>query len=145
LPAHDLAESSTLLALEDIRPRAPLHSLIIPKAFLGSVFDLTKRDLPLLLDMQVMAQQLVHAQRLDNDGENYRLCFHIPPFHSVDHLHLHVLAPVSEMKSYYKYVKYNPKTRWCISLQQVMDRLQRGETAVPYRRPPCCPEQRQEH
>ena len=44
LPAVTLAESSRMLAIEDIKPRAPLHALVIPKAFVGSVFDLEQAD-----------------------------------------------------------------------------------------------------
>lgn len=157
LPARVLAESSTLLAFWDIKPRAPLHALIIPKAFVGSVFDLTAKDVPLLMEMQrigedlVVQQQQQQQQQLSSQNDkiinkdDLRLCFHIPPFHSVDHLHLHVLAPVRDMGAYYKYVKYNPRTRWCITLDQVIARLQKGQSAVPYRRPVCCKEQREEY
>jgi len=69
------------------------------------------------------------------EEEDYILCFHIPPFNSVDHLHLHVLAPASEMGFVYRYGKYNSGTRWCIGDFEVIERLERGMVAVPYARP----------
>jgi diadenosine tetraphosphate (Ap4A) HIT family hydrolase len=75
----------------------------------------------------------------NNDDENdndYILCFHVPPFNSVDHLHLHVLAPASQMSWFHRYVKYNVQsTRWCTSLASVKRRLAAGQPAVPCYRP----------
>jgi len=136
IPARCLAETPQLLAFEDIRPRATVHALVIPKEFIGSVFDLTASDLPLLDEMRRVATNIL-AERLpsDMDPDDFRLCFHVPPFNSVDHLHLHVLAPVSHMHPFYRYVKYNPQLRWSTSLDDVVGRLERGLPAVPYRRP----------
>ena len=65
--------------------------------------------------------------------DDYILCFHIPPFNSVDHLHLHVLAPASEMNYLYRYGKYNTGARWCIGALEVIERLKGGQLAVPYK------------
>jgi diadenosine tetraphosphate (Ap4A) HIT family hydrolase len=138
VPAQTLAESTTLLAFEDIKPRAPLHALIIPKAFVGSVFDLRDTDLRWIHEMQRMAMQLIHEYHPEAyETGDYRLAFHIPPFNSVDHLHLHVLAPLSSMRFYYRNIKYATPTRWCMDLERIVARLERGdgESAVPYRRP----------
>lgn len=145
LPALTLAESPRLLAVEDIKPRAPLHALVIPKAFVGSVFDLdSSDDMGWMQELHQMALELVQTRQPEAYANNdYRLCFHIPPFNSVDHLHLHVLAPLSKLGFCYCHIKYNPKTRWCNNLESVMERLGRGETAVPYRRPPHCKPQKE--
>ena len=142
LPAVTLAESDRLLALEDIKPRAPLHALIIPKSFVGSIFDVTTNtstlpshdpgDLDWMMEAQTMALALIqHHHPVAYARGDYRLAFHIPPFNSVNHLHLHVLAPLSDMTFFYKYIKYHPRTRWCISLEEVLERLQAGHTSVP--------------
>jgi diadenosine tetraphosphate (Ap4A) HIT family hydrolase len=136
-PAVTYAESDNLLAFEDMHPRAPLHALIIPKRFIGSVFDLSLlQDQTLLEEMQHMAENLLQEQYpaayLSGD---YTLCFHIPPFNSVDHLHLHVLAPASHMKTYFRFIKYQIGTLWCTSLRTVRNRLRAGKPAVPYQRP----------
>ncbi|CAB9529501.1 triad nucleotide-binding protein 3 [Seminavis robusta] len=145
LPAITLAESTRLLAIQDLKPRAPLHALIIPKGFVGSVFDVTGDDQEWMEEMKSMALDLVQAQHPQAFAKgDYRLCFHIPPFNSVNHLHLHVLAPASTMGIYYKYVKYLPGTRWCIEMDEVMTRLQQHMSPVPYQRPPMCPPQTQD-
>eukprot|EP00977_Amphora_coffeiformis_P002999 scaffold572_cov229-Amphora_coffeaeformis.AAC.4 len=133
-------ESTDLLIFQDIHPRAKTHGLIIPKRFIESVFDLTPADIPLLEEMQAMAMATLRARQ---GGENddtiargdYNLCFHVPPFNSVDHLHLHVLAPQSGMKWYHRLIKYNTSMRWSVSLDTVLARLRQGLPAVPYRKP----------
>lgn len=132
LPSLTLRETSSLFAFEDKHPRAPLHALVIPKRHVKSVFDLHEDDQDMLLDMHHMAIDLIHdyfpeaAKRQD-----YILCYHVPPFSSVPHLHLHVLAPASEMKSIYRYGKYLVGTRWCSGEFDVRQRLKVGKPAVP--------------
>lgn len=136
-PALTFAESTDLLCFEDIKPRAPTHGLIIPKRFIESVFDLTLADVPLLEEMQNMAVATMVARHGSDvvEKRDYNLCFHVPPFNSVDHLHLHVLAPQSEMHWFYRWVKYNTDMRWSVSLDVVLERLRNGKKAVPYAKP----------
>jgi len=84
---------------------------------------------------QLGLELLGEQQPLALKDEDYILCFHIPPFNSVDHLHLHVLAPASEMGVLYRYGKYNAGTRSCIGDLEVIERLEGGMAAVPYARP----------
>ena len=135
LPCRVLSETSDLLAFVDRTPRAPLHALVIPKQYISSVSSLTRQDFQLVQDMQTMAHDLLrdYAPNALATGD-YRLVFHIPPFNSVNHLHLHVLAPVSEIPNpYYRFVKYAEHTRWSISVERVLRRIQQGEAAVPFR------------
>jgi diadenosine tetraphosphate (Ap4A) HIT family hydrolase len=143
-----LDESTDLLAFEDIKPRAPLHCLVIPKRYIPTILDLdvvdnckhnnnnNRNDVKLLQQMHTMAHQILqqHLTLQQYQQADYILCFHIPPFNSVDHLHLHILAPVSQMTWIWKNVKYNTRTRWCISFDEVTRRIQGGQTAVPYAR-----------
>ena len=137
LPCRVLAETGDLLAFVDRTPRAPLHALVIPKRYISNVSSLTstQQDIRLVHDMQSMAHELLRDYAPDAvDTGDYRLVFHIPPFNSVNHLHLHVLAPVSEIPNpYYRFVKYAEHTRWSTSVERVLRRLQQGNTAVPYR------------
>jgi diadenosine tetraphosphate (Ap4A) HIT family hydrolase len=127
LPARAVAETSTLLAFEDRRPQADLHALIIPKREIGSVFDLLPSDLPMLYEMKAMAEELL----ADSSG---RLVFHVPPFNSVQHLHLHVLAPVDSISTAGR-LKFGSETRQCTSWESVVTRLEQDVPAVPYERP----------
>lgn len=133
-----LDESTDFLAFQDIRPRAALHGLVIPKRYIPSILDVNDNNshsLQLTRQMEEMAHGLLKQQltpKQYQEERDYILCFHIPPFNSVDHLHLHVLAPASEMQWVWRDIKYNTRKRWCISLDEVKVRIERGESAVPY-------------
>lgn len=127
IPARVFAETATLLAFEDNDPKADFHALIIPKREIGSVSDLQSIDLPMLYEMKDMADELL-------SDSSWRLVFHIAPFNSVQHLHLHVLAPVNTM-SLFGRLKYWSETRWCMSWESVVTRLEQDVSAVPYEQP----------
>lgn len=137
VPAMILEETNDTLAFADRTPRAPLHGLIIPKRLVPSVFSLTRDDLPILEEMRRVALQLIqnHYPKAYEKGD-YILCFHVPPFNSVDHLHLHMLAPASQMKLIYRFGKYQVGTRWCAGFEDVRKRLASGKPAVSYKHDP---------
>ena len=132
-PSRDYAETSELLAFRDRSPKAEFHALVIPKRYVPNLYSLTNDDLDLVRDMRRLALDLL-KERVPRarDANDYVLCFHVPPFNSVDHLHMHVLAPTSGMAWIHRYGKYRCGTRWCIEESEVIDRLSRGMAAVPY-------------
>jgi diadenosine tetraphosphate (Ap4A) HIT family hydrolase len=137
LPSRTLKESTNLLAFEDRTPKANLHGLVIPKQFLESIFSLQLKDVQLVQEMRQMGLDLIQEQHPEAYASgDYKLCFHIPPFNSIDHLHLHVLAPASSMSFFHRYIKYQAPTRWCTSIAQVLERLQKGQPAVPFKQTP---------
>jgi len=134
LPALSFEESNNTLAFEDRHPRAPLHALVIPKRYIPSVFSLQPTDLTLLEEMRQVALNLVGKRYPEAVAKgDYILCYHVPPFNSVGHLHLHVLAPASEMNLIYRYGKYQVGSRWCASEESVRKRLGMNERSVPYK------------
>ena len=134
LPASVYAESDALLTFRDRSPRAPLHGLVIPKRFIRGVRDLSPDqpdDLSTVMKMKEMALEVIREEQPDayND-EDYILCFHIAPFVSVFHLHLHVLAPASSMEYIFRHGKYRNGTIWCTGVDDVIRRLKMGQSAV---------------
>ena len=131
VPASVYAESDTLLTFRDRSPRAPLHGLVIPKRHIRGVRDLSPDDLNTVVEMKQMALSVIKKEQSEAySEEDYILCFHIAPFNSVDHLHLHVLAPASSMDYIFRYGKYRNGTIWCIAVDDVISRLKMGKSAV---------------
>lgn len=140
VPCSPISESDSLLTFHDRTPRAPLHALVIPKRFVKSVYDLKPNananlqeleqdDLELIMSMQRAGLETIqscHPHAYDN--KDYILCFHVPPFTSVDHLHLHVLAPASDMPWVYRYGKYLRGMRWCTGIEDVVQALASGRS-----------------
>ena len=103
VPSRPYRETAQLYAFRDRSPKAPLHALVIPKSYVPTVYSLKPsknkdddNDVQLVQDMRKLGLDILkneYPTALENN--DYILCFHIPPFNSVDHLHLHVLAPAS--------------------------------------------------
>ena len=130
-PAIVLDESLTLLAFQDRTPRADFHALVIPKQFIPTVASLTKENVPVLQEMRDMALDILQLHQPNAfRHKDYILCFHLPPFNSVDHLHLHVLAPASKMNWLYRYGKYQVGTPWCADEAVVRQRLSEEKAAM---------------
>ena len=125
LPARILAETDSLLAFVDRKPQSPtLHALVIPKRYIPTILNVTTDDVPLLYEMKEMAEALVQRYHC---ADNHRLVFHVPPYNSVDHLHLHVLC--NSDLSLKGRAKYFYDTRWCISLDTFLQQLALSKSA----------------
>ncbi|KAJ3547972.1 hypothetical protein NMY22_g1443 [Coprinellus aureogranulatus] len=105
-----LYEDDTFLAFEDVRPAAKHHFLVVPKAHVESVRTLDQGHVPFLKDMEKVGIAVMDKYNVPEDERRLVLSpipeqvervgadvsrsmgFHIPPFNSVNHLHLHVHA-----------------------------------------------------
>ncbi|WVQ97204.1 hypothetical protein IAU59_004314 [Kwoniella sp. CBS 9459] len=125
-------EDDKLIAFHDRTPRAKVHLLIIPREHIvSSVRDLTRDHIPLLRSMTALATTLVPpTSSLSNSPSTSttissapagaaaaasttmttttpvkppKMGFHIPPFSSVPHLHLHVFSGKHTFIGKFKY------------------------------------------
>jgi len=92
LPARIVFEDDEIVAFEDTRPQAPVHTLIVPRKHLASLKDATADDAALLGRMLVVATQLARERGLETRG--YRTVFNTGAGagQTVFHLHLHLLG-----------------------------------------------------
>ena len=90
IPSNKVYEDETCLAFYDIDPQAPIHFLVIPKAHIGSVAEVTEDSAAVVAHIfTVIAQQ---AKKLGL--QSYRVVSNIgeQAGQSVPHLHFHVLG-----------------------------------------------------
>mgnify|MGYP001601606120 CR=1 FL=1 len=93
VPSTVAYEDDELYAFPDIRPKAPVHLLIIPKEhILRSVAEMSAAETGLLGRMLLRAKLLAEEQGIAADG--YRLVFNVRRHggQEVDHVHLHLLG-----------------------------------------------------
>jgi histidine triad (HIT) family protein len=92
IPVKPLYDDAELIAIPDINPQAPLHVLIIPKAHIPSLNDLTSEHDALIGRMFRRAADLAKPRGYDVRG--YRTVFNTghEAGQSVFHIHLHLLA-----------------------------------------------------
>jgi len=92
LPADVIYQDEDFLAFRDIMPKAPTHVLIIPKAHITSVAELTDGQQKLAGRLIIIAKNLAKKEGIARTG--YRLAINCGPEGGqvVPHLHLHLLG-----------------------------------------------------
>ncbi|KAJ8390238.1 hypothetical protein AAFF_G00109770 [Aldrovandia affinis] len=110
-----------LFCLRDRKPGAHHHYLVVPKRHMGNCLSLKKEHVPLVKKMVEMGKTVLQKNHV-TDLNDIRLGFHVPPFSSVPHLHLHVLAPASQMDSRSLRI-YGPQSFWFLTVHQLLQKL----------------------
>ncbi len=93
IPSTPVFEDNELLAFPDIKPKAPVHLLIIPKDHvMRSIAEMSNDQQALIGRMVGLAKQLAEEQGVAAHG--YRLVFNVRHHggQEVDHVHLHLLG-----------------------------------------------------
>lgn len=117
-----LYEDQDYICFKDIHPDAIYHYLVIPKAHLPSVKYLTAKHIPILDKMEEIGREVLR-ERFDGDQTDSRTGFHWPPFSSVAHLHLHVLAPVSQMGFTKKHILFRKDSMAFVTVEWALKYL----------------------
>jgi diadenosine tetraphosphate (Ap4A) HIT family hydrolase len=116
-----VAENDELIAFRTIVPMTRHHLLVCPKAHIknsGSLISLSDADL--IERMQKFGSDTIDT--LLPTPVTKRFCFHVPPFNSIDHLHLHCIAQPETM-SWLGHIKYYDQSFYCYSSERVVNFL----------------------
>ncbi|XP_053237822.1 adenosine 5'-monophosphoramidase HINT3 [Podarcis raffonei] len=120
-------EHEDLVCFRDIRPGAPHHYLVVPKNHIGNCKTLKSEHIPLVERMMAVGKTVLQRNKF-NDLNDIRMGFHWPPFCSIAHLHLHVLAPASQL-GFLSRMVYRINSYWFITAEQLLERL-KAESAT---------------
>ena len=92
IPSNKVYEDDDALAFEDINAKAPIHTLIIPKAHFATMNDVGAEQEGLLEHMMLVAIRVAADKGLRDKG--YRLVANCGETagQSVFHIHLHVMG-----------------------------------------------------
>lgn len=92
IPANIIYETDTVLAFDDINPKAPVHVLIIPKAEIPTINEVETEHAQILGDMMVAAKKIAADKGVSQSG--YRLVFNTldDAGQEVYHIHMHLLG-----------------------------------------------------
>lgn len=90
IPSNKVYEDEVCFAFYDIDPQAPTHFLVIPKAHIGSVAEITQENNAVVAHIFAVISKVTKELGLDS----YRVVSNIgeQAGQSVHHLHFHVLA-----------------------------------------------------
>ena len=90
IPSNKVYEDEVCFAFHDIDPQAPTHFLVIPKAHIGSVAEVTEDNAAVVAHIFAVISKVTQELGLDS----YRVVSNIgeQAGQSVPHLHFHVLS-----------------------------------------------------
>lgn len=92
IPAKILFENERLLAFEDIRPKAPVHALVIPKDHFASLNDAPDGAEALLGEILLRAREIAREQGIGESGYRIVLNTARDSGQEVLHIHFHILG-----------------------------------------------------
>uniref|UniRef100_A0AAV1U453 HIT domain-containing protein n=1 Tax=Peronospora matthiolae TaxID=2874970 RepID=A0AAV1U453_9STRA len=136
-----LYQDEHIVVFRPLRPIVPSHVLIVPRAHIRNVNRLAAKHRGLLARMHHVATTFMtggfeteteaecvglQPQELkDFHGHRVHYTFHVPPFNSIDHVHMHAFLDDPCTLGYYGRLKYRTTSWWCRSYDQVMARLEK--------------------
>ena len=91
-PAGFAYQDDVLVAFKDIRPKAPVHLLLVPRRHIRSINDLTEDDREVVSEIIFKAGAIAREQGIERSG--YKLNFNVERGGGqlIFHLHLHLLG-----------------------------------------------------
>ena len=91
IPSTKVYEDETVLAFRDIAPQAPTHILVVPKAHIGSVAEVTAENSAVVAHIFEVIAAIAKAEGLEN---GYRVVSNCgdDAGQTVHHLHFHILG-----------------------------------------------------
>ena len=91
IPSTRVYEDELVLAFRDIAPQAPTHILVIPKAHIGSVAEITAENSAVVAHIFSVIPRIAEAEKLE---KGYRVVSNCGEHgcQSVKHLHFHIFG-----------------------------------------------------
>jgi histidine triad (HIT) family protein len=90
MPTDFISEDDEIISFYDIKPKAPVHILIVPKEHIISIKELSEKDTSLVGKLVQVARNIAEEKGL----RGYKLIFNVgrEGGQIIDHLHLHLLG-----------------------------------------------------
>ena len=91
IPGRKVYEDADVLAFHDINPVAPVHFMLVPKKHVGSLYELTPDDAPVMGKIMTLAGRLAREQ---GAADGFRTIINTGRIgqQEVQHLHVHIIA-----------------------------------------------------
>ncbi|XP_050706472.1 adenosine 5'-monophosphoramidase HINT3-like [Eriocheir sinensis] len=121
-PSNIVHQDEEFVVFPDIRPAAPHHFLVVTREHITDPKCLTKEHIPTVEKMMALSKEVLVTQ--GGSPDTARLGFHWPPFHTVSHLHLHIIAPESEMGLIGR-AMFKANSFWFVTPEKVIEQLQK--------------------
>ncbi len=92
IPADVIFQDEDFIAFRDIHPQSPKHVLIVPKAHIASLAEVSSKQQSLMCQLLLVAKEVAEKEGIAASG--YRVTINCGPDGGqlVPHLHLHLLG-----------------------------------------------------
>lgn len=118
-----LHDDREFACFRDIKPHATHHFLIVPKTHLPNVKYLSGTEhVEIVRKMVEVGREVLMKEK--GDAEDCLMGFHWPPFNSVPHLHLHVLAPYSQMSFLSRKIIFRKESWFFVTVEWALNYIQ---------------------
>ena len=132
-PARIVDENDEFIVFRTLKPYAEHHLLVCPKRHVTSVHELSGEEDAKMIERMVKFGQkcldsLEYTEKKVLEGESimHKYCFHIPPYNSIDHLHLHSIGLGDASMNWFGRLKYWDSTFYCKSAELIIAQLRQG-------------------
>ena len=124
LDAEIVYEDESFVAFRDIKPDAEIHIQLIPRKHIQDINALTCNDIELVEKLKELGKEIIMNQPGDTHKKlaTQKFAFHVPPYNSVNHLHLHCISGRSQFKTHFTHGKIFP---WVMTIDSLLDRLRK--------------------
>lgn len=94
IPAEKVFESENMVAFRDLNPVAPVHVLLIPRAHVVSLSELSRSDSYGLSTAEIFSAADEIARKLEIADSGYRVVLNqgVDAGQEVAHIHFHILG-----------------------------------------------------
>lgn len=92
IPAEIIYQDTIVTAFKDIKPKAPVHILIVPNLFIESLNDIDKKNKDILTHMFYIAIKIAKKKNIHQKG--YRIVINCNTYggQEINYLHMHLLG-----------------------------------------------------
>ena len=90
IPAKIVAETADCVALRDVNPQAPVHVLVVPRAHVPSLNEVT--DATIVGKLAQLAKDVAQREGLADRGYRLVINTNADAGQTVFHLHMHLLG-----------------------------------------------------
>ena len=92
IPADIVFQNEEFIAFRDIQPQSPKHILIVPKAHITSMAQVTSEQHGLIGRLVLLAKELAERENISTSGYRLTINCGADGGQIVPHLHLHLLG-----------------------------------------------------
>lgn len=92
IPATIVHETDDVVAFRDVSPQAPVHLLVIPKAHIATLNDLSAAQAPIMGQLYLAAVEIARREGIAQSGYRALVNCNADAGQSVFHVHLHLLG-----------------------------------------------------